>query len=1039
MPPRAAASRRPRFTSREPEQPSTHESPNVLIRPQLPPLQGTPSSRRQYTYGSGVEPPPRVSAGFQRMDLSSAVNQALSKPDDTDVFVRPPKPQAAATAQNQEISRDNGNRLSTANLPPQIVGGSDDSLRSFGMESDYYEDATIGSAPTSTPGPQARQRASKTATRTQKDTLVEERTSQPARTGRQRPVYQPSDDEEEEEDPRRTNVVDHGKKINTPAPNRTRQTRLSQLPARNAAPEEDQEEESVDEEATGSEEEAEVSNVNRANANRAKANRTTATRVYPSRPPREEFEETFEQPKETLRKRPQNRSNKGGLFAQAGEINKRVTSFDKANEIPMDPRERDFLIQQEIREVEDQVAREREEREAMARMTAHRETWKQWFQQQVAWVLSFWPFRLFIRQPTELEEDFDDHELRHHLRDDPAPMQWWRLFHPMTYFRSLEWLVDTLMDYIFNFIDRVSGVQLRGSQAGMTIYFTLLSLLALLLGGVVIQMGMIASGTSSSDFPDLESSSRLHWPSPSGIFERIGNMVPSMPSWGKDDDPDIWDEPEERGSRSFSFAEFLNQYKKAVGSLNQKGNLHEQAIKKLESILPHIVHMDVQGGKPIISQEFWHALRDLLKADGSFFNLDQQNGTFEVSSDGQWQALLGRLMKDPPWTPSTADNNNSNSDNNNNDSTRVADQVESKISGWWDRWVKNNDNKIQELVNKAWDKRESAGSERDFDERLAKIVNEQLKEKNQAVVSREEFLQHVKSEFSKHREQITAEMTELRTKMDERVKKLIRAATLDAPKQVTKTEISDLAHKIVKKALADLSLQAVAKGEIKVNWDAVLKNQVNFFGVGSGATIDQKRTSPVWDPWHRGVASEEAYEKGILGVHPLPPIAALHPWQDEGDCFCGARTVNHRGNAHSASIAVQLAHLMIPQQVVIEHILPGATTDPDARPRHIEVWARIEADEREQVRDFSQTHFPDNKDDWNFTPPNFEDSFVKISQFVYESDDLHNGVHIHHLSPELEDLGAMTDHVIIRAVSNYGDPSHTCFYRLRLFGRRVDE
>lgn len=979
-----------------------------------------------------------MSAGFQRMDLSAAVNQALSKPDDTDVFVRPPKPQATATARDQETSRDNGNRLSTANLPPQIVGGSDDSLRSFGMESDYYEDATIGSAPTSTPGPQARQRTSKTSTRTQKD-APEERVSQPARTGRLRPIYQPSDDEEEEEDPRRTNVVaDHGRKINTPAPNRTRQTRSSQLAARNAAPEEDQEEESVDEEATGSEEEAEVSNASRAKASRATAARATANRanvnrVNPNRPPRDEFEETFEQPKGTLRQRPQHWSDKGGLFARAGEINKKVTSFDKANEIPNDPRERDFLIQQEIREVEDQVAREREEREAMARMNAHRETWKQWFQQQVAWVLSFWPFRLFIRQPIN-QEDVDEHE---QLLDDhqPAPMEWWRLFHPMTYFRTLEWMAEALMDYIFNFVDRVSGVQLRGSQAAMTIYFTLLSLLALLLGGAVITMGMGASGTSFPDFPDLEPSSGLHWPSPSGLFEKIGSMVPSMPSWGRDDGPDIWDEPEERGSGWA--AKLLDEYKKAVGSLNEKGNLHEQAIKKLESILPHIVHMDVQGGKPIISQEFWHALRDLLKADGSFLNLDQTNGTFEVSSDGQWQALLGRLMEDHPWTTTTVDNNNDNS-NNNHDSTVVADQVESKLSGWWDRWVKNNDNKIQELVNKAWDKRESAGSERDFDERLAKIVNEKLKEQNQAVVSREEFLKHVESEFSKHREQITAEMTELRTKMDERVKKLIRAATLDAPKQVTKTEISDLVHKIVKKALADLSLHAVAKGEIKVNWDAVLKNQVNFFGVGSGATIDQRRTTPVWDPWNRGVASDEAYEKGILGIHPLPPIAALHPWQDEGDCFCGARTVNHRGNAHSASIAVHLAHLMIPQQVVIEHILPGATTDPDARPRHIEVWARIEAEEREQVRDFSHMHFPDNKDDWNFTPPSFEDSFVKISQFVYESDDSHNGVHIHHLSPELEDLGAMTDHVIIRAVSNYGDPSHTCFYRLRLFGKRID-
>ncbi|KAM6519337.1 hypothetical protein FALCPG4_012980 [Fusarium falciforme] len=1006
MPPRAAAGRRPRFTSREPEQPSTHESPNALIRPQLPPLQGTPSSRRQYTYGSGVEPPPRVSAGFQRMDLSTAVNQALSKRDDTDVFVRPPKPQATATAED-ETSRDNGNRLSAANLPRGTVAGSDaDSLRSFGMESDYYEDATIGSAPTSTPGPQTRQRTSKTATRTQKD-APEERVSQPARTGRLRPVYQSSDEDEEEEDPRTTRVVvDHGKKINTPAPSRTRQTRSNQLPARNTAREEDQEEESVDEEATGSEPEVESLGVHRVTADRR---------------PRQGSEETSEQSKGTFRKRPQNRSDKGGLFAQADKINKRVTSFDKANEIPVDPWERDFLIQQEIREVEDQVARERAERESRTRPFVQRETWKQWFQQQIAWVLTLWPFRLFRGQRNDFDDFDDDEEHR-----NAGPVEWWWLFHPMTYVRSLEWLSDKLMDYVFSFIDRVSGVQLRGSQAGLAMYWTMLSFLALSISGAVIHMAMGTSVPSVPGFPDLGSSDTLHWPSPSGFFERIGNMIPSMPSWGTDEGPDIWADPEERGSGSFD--KFLDSYKKAVGSLKDKGNLHEQAIKKLEAIVPHIVHMDVKGGKPVISQEFWHALRDLLKADGSFLNFDKKNGSLEVSSDGQWQALLARLTKDP-WFTSTI----------NNSATGAAEQMEGKLSGWWDRWVKNNDNKIQELLNTAMDKRQSAGSEREFDERLTKIVNEQLKEKNQAVVSREQFLKQVESEFTKHRKQIAAEMTELRTKMDERVKEMIRAATFNAPKQVTKTEISNLVHEIVKKALADLSLQATAKGTIKVNWDAVLKNQVNFFGVGSGATIDTRRTTPVWDPWNKGVASVEAYEKGILGVNPLPPIAALHPWQDEGDCYCAARTVNHRGNAHSASIAVHLAHLMIPQQVVIEHILPGATTDPEARPRHIEVWARIEADEREKVRDFSQTHFPDNKEDWDFTPPSFEDSFVKISQFVYESDELHNGVHIHHLSPELEDLGAMTDHVIIRAVSNYGAKTHTCFYRVRLFGRRADE
>lgn len=107
MPPRVSR-RTTRLSSREPEQQSTNEPQNALVRPHLPALQGTPSTRRQYTYGSAAEPPPKVGAGLQRMDLGSAVNQALANDiEDEEEFVRPAKPRAAsATADDAGPSRD---------------------------------------------------------------------------------------------------------------------------------------------------------------------------------------------------------------------------------------------------------------------------------------------------------------------------------------------------------------------------------------------------------------------------------------------------------------------------------------------------------------------------------------------------------------------------------------------------------------------------------------------------------------------------------------------------------------------------------------------------------------------------------------------------------------------------------------------------------------------------------------------------------------------------------------------------------------------
>lgn len=84
MPPRAAGRRPARFSSREPDNsPSQQHSLSVFQKPNLPPLQGTPSSRRQYSYGADVEPmPSRPGHGLQRTqvrDISTAVRSVLTR------------------------------------------------------------------------------------------------------------------------------------------------------------------------------------------------------------------------------------------------------------------------------------------------------------------------------------------------------------------------------------------------------------------------------------------------------------------------------------------------------------------------------------------------------------------------------------------------------------------------------------------------------------------------------------------------------------------------------------------------------------------------------------------------------------------------------------------------------------------------------------------------------------------------------------------------------------------------------------------------
>lgn len=112
MPPKPAHRRSARVSSREPEEPFLNESPGQLVRPRLPALQGTPSSRRQYGYGSAAEPPARPGAGLHRIDLTNAVSEALTRRQQDigeGTFKLPPKPQKRSEvkdADEDELARE---------------------------------------------------------------------------------------------------------------------------------------------------------------------------------------------------------------------------------------------------------------------------------------------------------------------------------------------------------------------------------------------------------------------------------------------------------------------------------------------------------------------------------------------------------------------------------------------------------------------------------------------------------------------------------------------------------------------------------------------------------------------------------------------------------------------------------------------------------------------------------------------------------------------------------------------------------------------
>lgn len=108
---RRKASRAPDLDESPPATPRV-----VLQKNNLPALAGTPASRRQYTYGSGVEPPPaRPGRGLrndQVIDLSTAVGKVFDRHEREDEETQrrrmppPPKPDEEQEEDEDELAGD---------------------------------------------------------------------------------------------------------------------------------------------------------------------------------------------------------------------------------------------------------------------------------------------------------------------------------------------------------------------------------------------------------------------------------------------------------------------------------------------------------------------------------------------------------------------------------------------------------------------------------------------------------------------------------------------------------------------------------------------------------------------------------------------------------------------------------------------------------------------------------------------------------------------------------------------------------------------
>ncbi|GJC78322.1 hypothetical protein ColLi_01160 [Colletotrichum liriopes] len=511
----------------------------------------------------------------------------------------------------------------------------------------------------------------------------------------------------------------------------------------------------------------------------------------------------------------------------------------------------------------------------------------------------------------------------------------------------------------------------------------------------------------------------IQWYGLSDISHNLGQFIPlwmSRPSTVFSDED----------KREYTRQQRNHEYE--LTKLTKASKLHEGSLSRLEEIVPKIVHMRLdKHGRPVVGEEFWHALRDLMKSDTEILTMDRGHGGYHFISEEHWRAIRDRLKKDPVYQsaaspaasgPSTAE---------------IEDIAKAKFDKTWEKWLKTNDKLVAKILEPALKTSIPDKIGKDLEYKIEKIVKDRFKDKDtkDVVVTRNEFIRHLKSEFASHRNEVKAEAQELQKKLEHYINDAVKSASEQAPPAgVSRSEMIQVVDGMVRQAIANAGLEALAQGKIGATWDRELRHQVNFLGRHTGVIIDDSATTPDYDPPVKGKIWSPTWLKGTQRDRkPVPASATLWNWEDEGDCWCGKVIVDKSGVELGVRVGYLLGHEIIPQHVVVEHILPGATLNPDARPKEIDVLAYItEINTRNRVKDFAAAHFPSSK----IILP---DGWVRIGHFTYESSDALNGVYVHKLSPELVSLGAVTDQIVLQMVSNYGS-DHTCLYRARLYGEK---